>query len=42
LRVERAGYAGDRPVEWRRALIRGDRYSFTAELTNPTGSGDFE
>ncbi|HKV85477.1 MAG TPA: GntR family transcriptional regulator [Ktedonobacterales bacterium] len=42
LRVERVGYAGDRPVEWRRALIRGDRYSFTAELTEPTGSGDFE
>lgn len=42
LRVERVGYAGDRPVEWRRALIRGDRYSFTAELTDPTDSGDFE
>ena len=31
--VERIGYAGDRPVELRLSVIRGDRYRFTVELT---------
>jgi len=30
--VERTGYAGDRPVELRRSLIRGDRYRFRVRL----------
>ena len=30
--VERVGYAGERPVELRRSLIRGDRYRFRVEL----------
>lgn len=34
--VERTGYAGDRPVELRRSLIRGDRYRFRVRLE---GSG---
>jgi GntR family transcriptional regulator len=28
--VERLATAGARPVEWRRSVIRGDRFSFTA------------
>jgi GntR family transcriptional regulator len=31
--VERTGFAGTRPVEWRRSLIRGDRYLYSVELT---------
>lgn len=34
--VERTSYAGDRPVELRRSLIRGDRYRFRVRLD---GSG---
>lgn len=30
--VERRTFAGDRPVEWRRSLIRGDRYRFRIHL----------
>jgi GntR family transcriptional regulator len=33
--VERAGYVGDRLVEVRRSLIRGDRYRFRVRLTGP-------
>ena len=28
--IERLATAGDRPVEWRHAVVRGDRYAFTA------------
>jgi GntR family transcriptional regulator len=31
------GYVGDRPVEWRRTLIRGDRFSLIAEFSQRTG-----
>lgn len=33
--VERTGYAGDRPVEMRISLIRGDRYRFRVRLEGP-------
>lgn len=29
--VERLALSGDRPVEWRESLVRGDRYSFSVE-----------
>lgn len=28
---------GDRPVEWGRTLIRGDRFSLTADFSHRTG-----
>jgi GntR family transcriptional regulator len=36
--VERTGMAGQRPVEWRRSLIRGDRYLYSVELTRAVGA----
>lgn len=33
--VDRASYADDQIVEWRRTLVRGDRYVFAIELNNP-------
>lgn len=33
--VDRASYADDLIVEWRRTLVRGDRYAFAVELNNP-------
>lgn len=35
--VERLGCAGDEPVEWRHTLVRGDRYTLTADLTDRDG-----
>lgn len=29
--VERLTRSGDRPIEWRRSLVRGDRYRFTTQ-----------
>ena len=37
LAIDRLGYMGDRPVEWRRTLIRGDRFSLTADFSHRTG-----
>jgi GntR family transcriptional regulator len=37
LAIDRLGYAEDRPVEWRRTLIRGDRFSLIAEFSQRTG-----
>lgn len=31
--VERLALAGDVPVEWRRSIVRGDRYAFRADWT---------
>jgi GntR family transcriptional regulator len=31
--VERAGFSGDKPIELRRSLIRGDRYRFRVRLS---------
>jgi DNA-binding GntR family transcriptional regulator len=33
--VERVSFSEGRPVEWRRALVRGDRFSYVVELKNP-------
>jgi GntR family transcriptional regulator len=38
--VERASVAGERVVEWRRALVRGDRFSYTVDLLNPAEEGE--
>ncbi len=35
--VERLGRAGDEAVEWRHTLVRGDRYTLTADLTAREG-----
>ena len=40
--VERTGYAGDRPVELRVSLIRGDRYRFRVRLEGPALTGQRE
>jgi GntR family transcriptional regulator len=37
LAIDRLGYAGDRPIEWRHTLIRGDRFSLTADFSHRTG-----
>lgn len=37
LLISRLGFAGDRPVEWRRTLIRGDRFALLAEFSARTG-----
>jgi GntR family transcriptional regulator len=34
--VERLSFVDDRSIEWRHTLIRGDRYTYVAELLNPT------
>jgi GntR family transcriptional regulator len=36
-RIERLGYAGPRPVEWRSTLIRSDRYSFSVDWLGSSG-----
>jgi GntR family transcriptional regulator len=33
--IERASYAGERCVEWRQTIARGDRYTFVVDLVNP-------
>jgi GntR family transcriptional regulator len=35
--IDRLGLARGRPVEWRHTVIRGDRFSLTAEFTARTG-----
>lgn len=37
--VDRTGFNGDRPVEWRRSLISGDRYLYSVELVRRGGVG---
>jgi GntR family transcriptional regulator len=37
LAIDRLGHAGGKPVEWRRTLIRGDRFSLLAEFSPHTG-----
>jgi GntR family transcriptional regulator len=36
--IERLAWAGDRPLEWRISLIRGDRYCFRSTWTGPVGN----
>ncbi len=37
LAIERLGFAGGRPVEWRHTLVRGDRFAVSAQFSQPTG-----
>ena len=37
LLISRLGYAAGLPVEWRRSLIRGDRFSLLADFSSRTG-----
>lgn len=37
LLISRLGYAGGKPVEWRRTLIRGDRFTLLAEFSSDNG-----
>lgn len=37
LSIERLAFSGQRPVEWRHTLIRGDRFAVSAEFSGPTG-----
>jgi len=37
LLTSRLGFAAGRPVEWRRTLVRGDRFSLLAEFSARTG-----
>ncbi|GAA1397881.1 GntR family transcriptional regulator [Pseudonocardia kongjuensis] len=37
LSIERLGLAGGRPVEWRHTLVRGDRFSVTAQFSARAG-----
>jgi hypothetical protein len=37
LLISRLDFAAGRPVEWRRTLIRGDRFSLLAEFSARTG-----
>lgn len=38
LAIERLGFQGGRPLEWRHTLVRGDRFAVSAEFTRPEGS----
>ena len=40
--IERLGFSGDRPVEWRHSVVRGDRFSFVARWTNDDIATRFE
>jgi GntR family transcriptional regulator len=35
--IDRLGLARGRPLEWRHTVIRGDRFSLTADFTAQTG-----
>ena len=35
--IERVGYLRDRPIEWRRTLVRGDRFKVVAEFSGRSG-----
>lgn len=37
LAIERLGFDGGRPLEWRHTLVRGDRFAVSAEFTLPDG-----
>jgi GntR family transcriptional regulator len=37
LAIDRLGFAGTRPIEWRHTLIRGDRFSLAADFSARTG-----
>ena len=35
--IERLGFDGGSPLEWRHTLVRGDRFAVSAEFTRPAG-----
>jgi GntR family transcriptional regulator len=35
--IERLGYSGDRPIEWRETVVRGDGYTFVAHWSGAGG-----
>lgn len=35
--IERLGRAGERPIEWRQTVVRGDRFAFRAEFSARNG-----
>ncbi len=37
LAIERVGYAGEQPVEWRHTLVRGDRFAVNADFSGREG-----
>jgi GntR family transcriptional regulator len=37
--IQRLAFAGERPVEWRESIVRGDRYTITLELTRRQSAG---
>ena len=37
LSIERLGHTGDRAVEWRHTLVRGDRFAVSTEFSRPAG-----
>ena len=37
LAIERRGFDGARPLEWRHTLVRGDRFAVSAEFNRPDG-----
>ncbi len=37
LAIERLGFVGSRPVEWRHTLVRGDRFAVSAQFSQPAG-----
>ncbi len=37
LAIQRLGFVGTRPMEWRHTLVRGDRFAVSAEFSQPTG-----
>lgn len=37
--VDRTSYADDVVIEWRRTLVRGDRYVYAVDLNNPVEAG---
>jgi GntR family transcriptional regulator len=40
--IERATFSGDRPLEWRHTIVRGDRFAFLARWADGTARGTFE
>ena len=40
--IERLGVAGQRPVEWRHSLVRGDRFTFVARWSSEQFDTSFE
>jgi len=37
--IQRLALAGERPVEWRESIVRGDRYTITLDLTRRQSAG---